>query len=286
MRSNRIRTTLSSIWLVFTLSLVSWWFIFAMSSLNPSENSEVDKHYKMLFYEGSTLLVTVLIGGIVMIFFSYKDEQRHKKLKIFFSNFTHDIKTAIARIRLQADVLSEADDVKDNKVLSRLLKDISKLDLKLENSLFLSHTHETDLFIEKIKLEDLFVSLRFEFEDIQLNLHKKAIIEADSRAIRSVFRNIIENSRQHGKASILNINCLAMNNQNIKLEIEDNGHGSSRNSESLGNDLLISSDNQGNGIGLYLVKQLIIKMRGQIRFKTQINNGFKVVIILKGSIVE
>ena len=102
MKSSRVRTLFSLIWLVFTLSLVTWWFIFAIRNLNAEDLTDTAKHYRMFFYEGSTLLLTVLLGGIVMIVLSYRDDARNEKIKFFFSNFTHEIKTSITRISLKA----------------------------------------------------------------------------------------------------------------------------------------------------------------------------------------
>ena len=108
MKTSRVRTLFSLIWLIFTLSLITWWFIFAIRNLNLDDLTDSAKHYCM-FYEGSTLLVTVLLGGIVMIGLSYRDDLRNEKIKFFFSNFTHEIKTSITRIRLQAEILIEED---------------------------------------------------------------------------------------------------------------------------------------------------------------------------------
>lgn len=281
MKTSQVRTILSLIWLIFTLSLVIWWFIFALRNLNVEDGTEAAKHYKMLFYEGSTLLVSIILGGIVLIVFSYRDDRRHQKLKIFFANFTHEIKTSITRIRLQADILLEEKTVQNNKVLQRLLGDVSKLDLQLENALLLSHVSESSMLFEKIELKSMLESIQIEFEDIKIQLEGNAILEADSRALKSIFRNLFENSRRHGKSTEVKI--VVLNERDfVKLQVLDNGQGSSRAVTELGSEILSTSANQGSGIGLYLSKQLIAKMNGDIKFEIPSNKGFLSVLQLKG----
>lgn len=285
MKSNRIRTILSLIWLVFTFSLVTWWFIFALKTLETEMASESTRHHRMFFYEGSTLLLTVLIGGIVMIVLSYRDDQRNQKMKFFFSNFTHEIKTSITRIRLQADILKEDGSSKNNRILQRLLNDISKLDLQLENSLLLTHVDKSFLLNEKIIFSEMLQSIQFEFEDLKIHIQGEASLLGDSRALKSIFRNLFENSRRHGKAAEVFCEVAASTKDLIQITVQDHGQGSQRSLSSLGKKILSTSDNQGSGVGLYLAKQLIKKMNGQIHFKSEPNKGFQTALILKGKIL-
>ena len=268
--------------MIFTLSLVTWWFIFAIRNLNAEDVTESAKHYKMLFYEGSTLLLSIFLGGIVLIGLSYRDDLRHQKLKIFFSNFTHEIKTSITRIRLQADILLEEDKLKTNKILQRLLNDVAKLDLQLENSLLLSHVSKSKLLDEKIDLKQMLSSVQIEFEDLQMKLNGNALISADSRALKSILRNLFENSRRHGKATQVTIETQRLNDDSVQVIVKDNGIGNNRSDVVLGDEILSASANQGSGIGLYLSKQLITKMQGRISFSSTTGAGFDSILVLKG----
>ncbi len=282
MKSSRVRTIFSLIWLVFTLSLVTWWFIFAIRNLNTEDLTDSAKHYRMFFYEGSTLLLTVLLGGIVMIVLSYRDEMRNEKIKFFFSNFTHEIKTSITRIRLQADILIEDGATNNNRIMQRLLNDVAKLDLQLENSLLLSHVNEATFLNEKINFKEMLNSIRIEFEDLEFKLQGNAELNADSRALKSIFRNIFENARRHGKAKVVQCQVIELSEGLMQISVIDDGVGSTRSEKILGNEILSTSANQGSGIGLYLSKQLIRKMHGQIFFRSTSESGFQALVQLKG----
>ncbi len=283
MKSN-LRTLLSTFWLVFTTTLVAWWIIFVIRHMISDDPAETARYQRMLFYEGSTLIALILFGGAVLIFLSYKDDQRHQKLKLFFSNFSHDIKTSIARLRLQGDILSEADDMKNNRTLQRLLKDISRLDLQLENSLLLANAEASAFLIEKIDFTELIKSIQIEFEDLQFLILGAGFVFADSRALRSIVRNLFENSRRHGQATKIVIELSVVSAEKIKISISDNGVGSSHSIKLLGQGILTRVEKQGNGIGLYLAKRLVSKMNGVVHFTSELGKGFKTDLILRGEL--
>jgi signal transduction histidine kinase len=258
-----VKTVLAIIWFAFTFSLVTWWWVFLLSRLNIATGS-----HRMFAWEGSILLVAILTGGIALIFFTYKDQKRHEKMRLFFANFSHDIKTSITRLRLQGEVLEE--DLQGNPVLKRLLQDIQRLDLQLENSLHLANI-DGELFEEKISLSDLVASLRNEFSEITIELTNDATLIGDRRALLSVFRNIFQNSVLHGNASVVSLKLREGARSKIELTVTDNGLGDT------------GKNQKGNGIGLSITKRLLKKMKGDLVVPTiAANQGFVVVITLPG----
>ena len=263
MKLSQFRTLFSVVWLVFTFSLVSWWFILNLTdshSTVPISLAEMNQRNKMYFWEGSTLLMTVLAGGGLLIFLSRKEDQRNQSLRFFFANFSHDIKTSISRLRLQGEILSEANSsdrgVFDQKILKRLMADIAKLDLQLENSLLLTHQSESQLLIQDLDFKNLIQSLKIEFEDLIINVVGEVQIHADSRAMKSIFRNLLENSKRHGQATAISISFNAVGTSRIAIVVKDNGLGSAVAVSSLGDRIIPQGSNQGNGIGLFCITSL------------------------------
>ena len=293
MKLSKARTVFSVIWLVFTFSLVSWWFILNLMdshSTVPISMAEMSQRNRMYFWEGSTLLMTVLAGGGLLIFLSRKEDQRNESLRFFFANFSHDIKTSISRLRLQGEILSEAANsgpgVYDQKIIKRLMADIAKLDLQLDNSLLLTHQSESQLLIQDLDFKSLIQSLQIEFEDLKIHFAGEVRILADSRAIKSVLRNLLENSKRHGQSDTISISAKTHGSSRVAISVKDNGQGSTVAASSLGDKMIPQTSKQGNGIGLYLCRQLIKKMKGQIIFKTESGQGFESEIILPGQIVK
>lgn len=281
----KIKTVLAIIWFIFTFSLVAWWWTFFILRLNPSQPTSVEQLTKsnhMFAWEGSILLASILLGGFALIIFSYRDQIRHERLRFFFSTFSHDIKTSIARLRLQAEVLEEELPERSNPVLSRLIEDIHRLDLQLENSLMLANLENGSFHQEEIIISDILSSLRNEFSELSLELDRDAIIHADRRAILSIFRNLFQNSVLHGKANGVQLKIQPQGHNRIQLLIIDNGLGFNGSLKKIGSELLTSQNPRSNGIGLLITKKLIEKMNGKIEFESTANEGFNTRVEIKG----
>lgn len=279
----QVKTALAIVWFAFTFSLVAWWWIFFLMRLNPDNATleQLRKSHRMFAWEGSILLAAILLGGVALVLFTYRDQKRHQRLTFFFSTFSHDIKTSIARLRLQAEVLEE-DQAGKHPVLQRLIGDIQRLDLQLENSLLLSSLESGRLLQEDVSLRDILASLRAEFPELSLELEKEALLRGDRRALLSVFKNLLQNAVLHGQASTVKIK-VQHSGSVLRLTVEDDGLGfKGAHHGKLGSEILKSRDARSNGLGLLITKRLIEKMNGKVSFESHENEGFKVHITLGG----
>lgn len=281
---NKIKTLLATVWFIFVVSLVGWWWVYAMNELVDGAGEEMLKKHRMFMWEGSILLASLLLGGAALIFLSYRDEKRHQQLKTFFATFSHDIKTSITRLRLQAEVLEEDNLSQKNPVIQRLIQDISRLDLQLENSLLLSTETSQHLLREKIKLSELIESLRTQWSELEFKVNHNAEMVADRRAMTSVIRNLIQNAVLHGEATAIEFSVKPYGSQQIELGIRDNGKGFSGDLQRLGNHMLPSKNDKGSGIGLYLGKRLLRKMGGDLRFEKS-SPGLTAILHIEGRLL-
>lgn len=274
----KLKTFLAILWFLFTFSLVTWWWWFSLTRLE--QGTPV---HRMFLWEGSILIAAVLIGGVTLIFFTYKDQKRHERLRFFFSTFSHDIKTSIARLRLQAEVLDEELSQMKSPILKRLVQDITRLELQLENSLQLSNLERSPLFIEEFKLSQILPVLRSDFTDLEVVLNQDARLKADRRALLRILKNIFQNSLTHGKASQVQM-AVKAEGKTLRLQISDNGQGFKGDLKRIGQEILQSQDSKGNGIGLMLSKRMMKKMNGDLRCESS-PQGFKITLALPGGIV-
>lgn len=281
-----IKTALAIIWFAFTFSLVGWWWIYFLLKMdtNAASVEQMRVSHRMFAWEGSILLAAILFGGISLVIFTYRDQKRHQRLRFFFATFSHDIKTSIARLRLQAEVLEEDLKADTPPVMKRLLRDIQRLDLQLENSLLLADLESGKMLKEPISLSDILSSLRSEFSEISLELERNARIFGDRRALLSIFKNLIQNSILHGNASSVQIKVQPLSSNKIEITIVDNGLGFSGPLEKLGSEILKSQDTRSNGIGLLITKRMIGRMGGGIRFESTEKSGFTCILQMDGEI--
>lgn len=281
-----MKTAMAILWFAFTFSMVAWWWIFFLLRMDSRRNSleELQHSYRMFAWEGSILLAAILFGGISLVIFTYRDQTRHQRLRFFFSTFTHDIKTSIARLRLQAEVLEEEFEDHNLPVMKRLIQDIHRLDLQLENSLQLASLEHGVLRLEDVSLGELLSQLRTEFPELSIQLERNVLIHGDRRALLSLLKNVFQNAVLHGRASEISIQVRELGSSNVELRFNDNGLGFKGPLQKLGAEILKSQDSRSNGLGLLISKRLVQKMNGSLNFESKENAGFTAMVVLKGRI--
>ena len=158
-KRNRIVIALVGLWVVFTVTLAGWWLVFGLRQLDLLNRLKLEgaadfhRHYQMLLWEGGILILSLIGGGLALFYYARREQRRHAQVEEFFAAFTHDAKTALASLRLQAESLREDfADAGPSPLLDRLLSDTLRLQLQLENSLFLVNLTRGAFFLEPINL--------------------------------------------------------------------------------------------------------------------------------------
>ena len=121
--------------------------------------------------------------------------------------------------------------------------------------------------------------LRRHWPDLTISETGDATIMADARALESVLTNLIQNSVTHGKATQVNIN-VKQGNGRVTVRLVDNGSGFHGDAIDLGKLFVRHTRGSGSGVGLYIVRQLLKRMKGMISFKNADDGGFEVLIEL------
>ncbi|HRO68111.1 MAG TPA: HAMP domain-containing sensor histidine kinase [Pseudobdellovibrionaceae bacterium] len=271
---SRKLTLLAILWLFFTLSLFGWWWYHALMTSASDERLQ-----RMYFWEGGFLFLILSIGGAGLVYLTHHHQERHDRLKMFFSTFAHDLKTSISRLRLQGELLEESGAGKDAKVQA-MLKDIHKLDLQLENSLWMSQLDSQSLLIQPTKLSEVMDYLRNEFSEMRFEMSRDAGLQVDRRAFAVILRNLFNNAILHGGADRIGMQVSEVSNGTLEIVIGDNGRGLEIPVENLGRQVLSLAHERSNGLGLYLCRRLISKMDGDLSFTN--DSGFKVRLLLRG----
>src|ERR1019366_3178794 len=99
---NRLHLVSAIVWVALTVSLASWWLYFGLAqarqlnALGGEAAMHTDITRRMLGGGGITLLVSVR-----------KEQMRQREVEAFFMAFTHDLKTALASLQVQAESLQE-----------------------------------------------------------------------------------------------------------------------------------------------------------------------------------
>ena len=279
-KHSRLAIFLVGLWVVFTVTLTAWWLIFGLRQLeliNQSnlENAvQLNRHYQMLLWEGGILIASLLGGGLALFYFARREQKRHAQVEEFFAAFTHDAKTALASLRLQAESLQEDFAETPNPLLERLLRDTLRLQLQLENSLFLVNLTRGKFFLEPISLRSCIDNLRRHWPDLKITQSGDASLLADARALESVLTNLIQNAVTHGQATEIDIKVDGNRSSHASVTVADNGRGFAGDFNQLGRLFVRHERGSGSGVGLYIVRQLVKRMKGEISFESTNGAGF------------
>lgn len=288
------RILASIAWLCISLSLGTWWTIMGLrqaqdmaeleKKVSKSEEEVIlhlNRKLRMIKYEGVSFLMLITLGGMTLIFMSFRDERKNQMIKDFFATVSHEMKTPLASLRLQAESLSELIRNKAHKrLLERLISDTQRLELQMEKAMYLaSITRSESLYISKYSIKEILNSILIYYENVIFQGDANLLVQCDKKAMESILKNLLENAFHHGQASQVIVKTFQTEDK-IVLEVSDNGKGFQGNKKKIGKLFFKHTTQSGSGIGLYLVQSLVRKMGGRVEFLFP-NYGFTARFFLK-----
>ncbi len=266
-----------TIWLVLVIALSAWWLVFGIRTIHQLgdfvQSADLLKKRNMLIMEGSTLILLLIVGGGALIYFARREQKNMAEVKHFFSTFSHDLKTSISRVVLQAEALPKVAGA-DEK-LKAFHKNLLTLEMQLENSLHFAQQQSRALTLEPVQIKSIIARLHTQWPDLKIRLQGQGEFLGDKVAVESIFKNLISNSLIHGKADEISIQVIP-DGAWVMITIADNGQPVDIDVAHLGQRLQSSS--HGTGIGLYLVSQWVTMLKGSIHFSKTESQSLQVVL--------
>jgi hypothetical protein len=268
------------VWLVLTVSLATWWMIFGML-LGTSGAIRLERVQRMFTWEGAFLLTLLVSGGVALVVSVHREQVRQRQIEAFFMAFTHDLKTALASLQLQAESLQEdLAGAAANPNLERLLKDSRRLQLQLENSLYFAQP-DGGMFLETLSVQMLFERAAEDWPELTVRIGGDAPARADRRAMESVVRNLLQNSVIHGAARSVSVGVQRLSSGRIRVTAADDGRGAPPEVVGmLGRPFSRPVASSGTGVGLFVSQQLVRRMHGDLTFSTEAGAGFTALLDL------
>lgn len=284
--SSRLLFALSLLWALVLLLLGAWWIYLMINFENILAHTDRLKFTKMITWEGGSFLILLLLLSTSLLILFLKDQKKNKSLQAFFASLTHELKTPLASIRLQGEVINEIliskDDATLNKLSSRLIEDTVKLETQMDKILQLSRIERGgQLNLTSLKIIPFIKSIA---QKMALNLeleiissHQDITVIADEFALELIIKNLFENTRIHTKSQKILIN-ISLRNHLVCLCYQDQGEFSG-DIKKLGSLFYKHNSSKGSGIGLYLTQKLLDRMNGSLTIENAKHLTFNLTLV-------
>lgn len=211
--------------------------------------------------------------------------------KTVIATLSHDIKTPVASIRAYAEGLEanlDGSPEKRKKYLSVIMKKCDEVS-KLTNDLFLHSLSDMDklkIIPEGFELcgfiENAVTEIAAEHNDVRFRKPDfSAVANADKNRLMQITENLIGNARKYAKTDIEVF--ITQSDGNVQIHFRDFGKGISDEDMPFIFEKFYRGKNcgneQGSGLGLYIVKYIMEQMDGDILLKNH-NNGLEAIVSL------
>lgn len=270
---------LTLMWVVLLFGLGSWWLFLVfklhsmISELALPQLGSQGKFLNMMRWEGSFFFIFLLLLGASLFVMYIRDMKKSQAMQAFFSSLSHELKTPLASMRLQAEVIKDLieDETHSHDQLAslakRLIEDTDKLESELEKSLQLSRIEQDgNLTLTPVSLEKVFRRHAKKLNEIPFEMYfeEEAATEvmADELALNMIARNLIENTLRHNPHAIKVTVTAKAHLGLVIVTYDDHGKMFHGRLDKLGEIFYKHNSSKGSGIGLFLIKNLMKKMNG------------------------
>ena len=291
--------------LVYVVAQFLWWaFLIYQQGEKLTSFQNIQSHnYWMIIGEGSVFLCIIFIGFFQVIRAIKKEKQLAYRRNNFLLSVTHELKTPITanQLALQALVSKKLDPEKQKEIIERSIGQNHRLSGLVDNILFayrLSSNAFTPYF-EKINpyktISDIASNLRFIYPETTIVMDHEfeaENIRTDHLAFTTILYNILENAAKYGSGTrnIIKIQCKKVKNEFL-LEISDEGKGipDGEKKKVFNQFYRVQDENtrtqKGTGLGLFIVKQLVLLLKGRIELEDNQPNGtvFKIHLPIRST---
>ena len=201
----------------------------------------------------------------------------------FIANISHELRTPITTILMNVEALMEIEG--DNPFVKAIHRNSDRLSLLVNGLLDLSRIEagEMELTLQRLKLLPIVKRVCGALESrangkqqsLQIQIEEPAIAIVDAQAVEQILTNLVTNAIKYSpKGANITIRVYELTDQEqLMLEVEDNGHGVSiKHQRRLFErfyrvDKGRSREEGGTGLGLAIVKHLVDAMGGEVGFQ-------------------
>lgn len=276
-RSLKLPITLGVVMIVLLVGLTVGWVFLAVYTKASAA------FYWTFLSVGTSFLALVLIGVVTYLTLSIKAVNLNRRQSNFLDSVTHELKSPIASLKLYLQTMTrrQVSEEERKDFCQYMLDDVKRLDELVNHLLDTARLGKgsVDEEREDVELSSLLrqcaetVCLRHHvpIETVQFNLSECAVF-ARRGDLELIFRNLIDNAVKYaGAPPQVEVNLESESGDRVAVRISDNGPGipAKLRRKIFGRFVRVGEELErqkpGTGLGLYLVRIMIKRLRGTIR---------------------
>ena len=235
----------------------------------------------MIIGEGSVFILLLLAGIYKTRKSFFKELKLAEQQKNFLLSITHELKSPVASVKLYLQTMLKRDleKQKTEQILINSIKETERLNNLIDNLLVASKIESElyPIFLEstpiRLFIEKTVINLKTIYQDkyeIVININPELSLDIDKQAFSSIILNLLENAIKYSPINTtISIEGHQENGKSI-LRIIDQGIGIPDHEKKLifnrfyriGSEETRSA--KGTGLGLFIVKHLVEKQKGEI----------------------
>ncbi|MCW5912200.1 MAG: MASE1 domain-containing protein [Cyclobacteriaceae bacterium] len=211
--------------------------------------------------------------------------KRNTELDNFVYSVSHDLRAPIASVLGLINLARKDNDpAMKNEYLDRINHSALQQDDFIREILDQSRNARLDIKKEEVffepLIEETFNQLKFATPTSALekivSIKQTGAFHSDRWRLKVVLNNIISNAIRYrnGRDPVIRVN-VAIDRRKALIEVEDNGRGIAREHLNRVYEMFYraTDDGAGSGLGLYIVKETLDKLQGQIRIESELGKG-------------
>jgi signal transduction histidine kinase len=258
---------------------------------------------------GYPIVVDNELAGIYALYMDITERMKHqqileeqnealrkinKELDMFIYSASHDIRSPLMSILgLVQLAASETNDTEIKGYCSMIEDRIRRLDDFTLDIIHYSRNKRTEpepvSFSLREAANDIFENLRYNDKargiDFRLNIEEDLKLVTDLGRLKTVLSNLVSNAIKYQKELTGFVELAAQRtNGNVKITVRDNGEGIDSDKVNTIFEMFTrhSQKSDGSGLGLYIVKEAVEKLRGTIHVESEKGVGSTFEITLPG----
>jgi len=226
------------------------------------------------------------------------EQASNEHLQHFLYGATHDLKAPLASLLGLLNIFRDEKDEEEKQLYLRLMeKSIHRLNDFIHEIINYSKHRDRGLRQEAIDFNELvndaFDNLGYSDSAVQMekiiNVHQSSTFHSDPHSINVVLSNLISNaykySSTHRRSGEIRVSVFASDRE-ATIQVADNGQGIAKEHLNKIFDMFYRASIQedGSGLGLYLVKEAVDKMKGSIHVDSTLGEGTTFTVRLSPAI--